>query len=58
MSPLLTLWVYMHSRTAMREEGVVALEYVILAAAVIAVLGIGFVAFVGKISDKFSAFTF
>ena len=58
MSPFLTLLTYLQSRTAKREDGVVALEYVILAAAVIAVIGIGFGFFAKNISDKFKAFAF
>jgi Flp pilus assembly pilin Flp len=59
MSPFLTLWSYLQIKTdefkesTKREDGVVAVEYVILAAAIILVVGAAVVAFGGPLKTKF-----
>lgn len=49
---MLTLWAYLQSRTTEREEGVVALEYVILAAAIILAVTAGVAIFGPKLTAK------
>ena len=51
---MLTLWAYLQSRAAEREDGVVAVEYVILAAAIIAAVAAVFVAFGPKLATAFT----
>ena len=55
MAPFLTLWTYLQSRTARREDGVVAVEYVILAGLVIVAVTAVFVVFGPALTAKFSA---
>ena len=50
----LTLWTYLQSRTAEREDGVVAVEYVILAAAIIAAVAAAVLAFKPKLVTAFT----
>ena len=55
MSPFLTLWTYLQSRTAEREEGLVAVEYAVLGGAIVLII-IGIAATFGtKLGIKFDA---
>ena len=55
MSPFLTLWTYLQSRTAEREEGLVAVEYAVLGGAIVLII-IGVAATFGtKLGTKFNA---
>ena len=54
MSPFLTLWTDLQSRTARREDGVVAVEYVILAGLAIAAVTAVFLVFGPKLATAFT----
>ena len=55
MSPFLTLWTYLQSRTAEREEGLVAVEDAVLGGAIVLII-IGVAAAFGtKLGLKFDA---
>ena len=55
MSPFLTLWTYVQSRIAEREEGLVAVEYAVLGGLIVVILGTATVAFGTKLGLKFDA---
>ena len=55
LSPLLTIWAYLRARTAQREDGLVAIEYVVLGALVAALIGSGMILFMDELSLKFQA---
>ena len=55
MEALMTLWSYLQARTAAaREDGIVAIEYVVLGALAVTLIGAGFVLFAGELSTKFT----
>ncbi len=56
MSALLTSWTHVKARaTAAREDGMVAIEYVILGALFVAGIGAGMIVFLDDLSLKFQA---
>lgn len=56
MEAFLTLWSYLQTRTAAaREDGLVAIEYVVLGALAVTLIGAGFTLFAGELSAKFAA---
>ncbi len=56
MEAFMTLWTYLQTRTtAAREDGMVAIEYVVLGALVVAGIGVGFALFATDLSAKFGA---
>ena len=56
MEAFLTLWSYFQARTAAaREDGLVAIEYVVLGALAVTLIGAGFTIFAGELTDKFKA---
>lgn len=50
---MVTVWAYLQSRITEREDGVVALEYVVLAAAIILAVTAGFAIFGPKLTAAF-----
>lgn len=53
MSPVLTIWAFLRARIDEREDGLVAIEYVILGALCAALIGTGMVLFMDELSLKF-----
>lgn len=53
MSPVLIIWAFLRARIAEREDGLVAIEYVILGALCAALIGAGMVLFMDELSLKF-----
>ena len=55
MEAFMSLWTYFQARTAAaREDGLVAIEYVVLGALAVTLIGAGFVLFSGQLSAKFT----
>ena len=51
----MTLWSYLQNRAAAvrKEDGLVAIEYVVLGALAVTLIGAGFTLFAGELSTKF-----
>ncbi len=55
MEAFMTLWNYLQTRIEEREDGLVALEYVILGAIVVALIGAGMTLFATDVKNAFAA---
>jgi Flp pilus assembly pilin Flp len=57
MEAFMTLWSYLQTRAAAvrEEDGLVAIEYVVLGALAVTLIGAGFTLFAGELSAKFQA---
>ena len=52
-SPLVTLMAWVQSRTAHREDGIVAAEYILLGIGILVAVAAAALVFGGKITNKF-----